>query len=64
VLAPQFLEYIISVLDKTSATKADAEKVEVANEPSLGENTLLQAAVLSLTSFLRYNQMPFFGCFY
>ncbi|KAF3328265.1 protein SHOOT GRAVITROPISM 6 [Carex littledalei] len=53
VLATQFLEYIISVINKTSVLKADVEKVETANEPSLGDNTLLQAAVLSLTSFLR-----------
>lgn len=64
MLATQFLEYIISVLNKTSALKTDAEKVEAANEPSLGDNTLLQAAVLSLTSFLRCNQMPCFGCFF
>jgi hypothetical protein len=53
VLATQFLEYIISVLNKTSALKADLEKVEATNESSLGDNTLLQAAALSLTSFLR-----------
>ncbi|KAJ3682539.1 hypothetical protein LUZ60_015112 [Juncus effusus] len=54
VLAERFLEYVISVINKTSALKSEGEKGD-ANiiESSLGDNTLLQAAVLSLTAFLR-----------
>ncbi|KAJ3682541.1 hypothetical protein LUZ60_015114 [Juncus effusus] len=54
VLATQFLEYIISVINKTSALKSEGEKGESnISESSLGDNTLLQAAVLSLTAFFR-----------
>lgn len=55
VLSSLFLEYIISVLDRSPASKVDIEKGESSNHSpdSLADGDLLQAALLALTAFFR-----------
>lgn len=53
VLSIKFLEYIVSVLNRTPTSNNDAEKGEASNDSSSDEN-IQQAAILAVNAFFRF----------